>query len=66
MGKAKRKARPAMPIWWWWGQDGCWACKARNNCSQCKIARVDAKLMRKQQLRKERRSVRELGRCLDI
>lgn len=27
MGKAKRKPRPSMPDWFWWGQDGCWFCK---------------------------------------
>lgn len=36
MGKAKRKPRPSMPHWYWNGQDGCWFCKNRNNCSQCK------------------------------
>ncbi|MBM6722543.1 hypothetical protein [Pseudoflavonifractor phocaeensis] len=34
----------------------------RNNCTQCKIARRDAKELRKRQLRKERQAVRELGR----
>nr|DAD62463.1 MAG TPA: ENDO-1,4-BETA MANNANASE, PUTATIVE, MAN26C [Caudoviricetes sp.] len=23
MGKAKRKPKPSMPDWYWWGQDGC-------------------------------------------
>ena len=36
MGKAKRKPRPAMPRWYWLGQDGCWFCKNRNNCNKCK------------------------------
>jgi len=36
MGKAKRKARPAMPYWYWLGQDGCWFCKQKNNCNNCK------------------------------
>lgn len=36
MGKAKRKPRPAMPHWYWLGQDGCWFCKNRNNCNSCK------------------------------
>lgn len=39
MGKAKRKPRPSMPDWFWWGQDGCWFCKQRNNCNQCKANR---------------------------
>lgn len=62
MGKPMRKPRPTMPLWWWWNMDGCWACKNRNNCNQCKVARRDAKELRRHQLRKERRTVRELGR----
>lgn len=40
MGKAKRKARPAMPYWYWLGQDGCWFCKQKNNCNSCKPNRA--------------------------
>ncbi len=36
MGKTKRKPRPSMPKWFWWMQDGCWYCKTRHNCNQCK------------------------------
>ena len=61
MGKPMRKPRPAMPRWWW-DMDGCWACKNRNNCSLCKMARNDAREIRKHQLLKERQAVRELGR----
>lgn len=43
MGKTKRKPRPAMPDWYWWGQDGCWFCKNRNNCNQCKPNRKHMK-----------------------
>lgn len=32
-----------MPDWFWWGQDGCWFCKQRNNCNQCKANREYAK-----------------------
>jgi hypothetical protein len=39
VGKAKRKPRPSMPDWFWWGQDRCWFCKQRNNCNQCKANR---------------------------
>ncbi len=41
MGKAIRKPKPSMPGWWWMGQDGCWFCKHKNNCNQCKAARAD-------------------------
>ena len=43
MGKAKRKPRPSMPDWYWWGQDGCWFCKNKNNCNQCKANRSASK-----------------------
>ena len=43
MGKAQRKPRPSMPLWWWRNQDGCWFCKQKNNCNQCKAAHTDAK-----------------------
>lgn len=43
MGKSQRKPRPSMPYWYWLGQDGCWFCKHRNNCSQCKANRAYAK-----------------------
>lgn len=45
MGKAFRKPRPSMPRWYWLGQDGCWFCKNRNNCGQCKANRDFAKKM---------------------
>ncbi|MBR5014300.1 MAG: hypothetical protein IKY16_06810 [Bacteroidales bacterium] len=41
--KKRRKPRPAMPEWFWWGQDGCWFCKNRNNCNSCKANRAFAK-----------------------
>lgn len=61
MGRAKRKPRPSMPRWWWLGQDGCWFCKHRNNCNQCKAARSDAKEMRKDRLREEKREAMKDG-----
>lgn len=39
MGKAKRKPRPAIPDWLWYGRDGCWFCKTQNNYNQCKANR---------------------------
>ena len=35
----RRKPRPSAPIWFWWGQDGCWDCPNRNNCNQCKLTK---------------------------
>lgn len=43
MGKAKRKPRPSMPRWYWNNQDGCWFCKNKNNCNQCKANREHMK-----------------------
>lgn len=28
-----------MPKWYWMDQDGCWYCKNKNNCNQCKFNR---------------------------
>lgn len=53
MGKAKRKPRPSMPHWFWLDQDGCWFCKQRNNCNQCKANRAFAKEYLKKREKKE-------------
>lgn len=45
MGKAKHKARPSMPLYYWLEQDGCWYCKDRNNCNQCKAIRKSVKII---------------------
>lgn len=45
MGKAKRKPKPSMPKWYWMDQDGCWYCKNKNNCNQCKFNRKYVKNM---------------------
>ena len=44
MVKAKRKPRPAQPRWFWLSTDGCWWCKNRNNCNQCKCLRENHKI----------------------
>lgn len=44
MGKAKRKPRPAQPHWFWLNADGCWWCKNRNNCNQCKCLKQNHKI----------------------
>lgn len=37
MGQRKHKP-PDMPHWFWYAVlDGCWCCKNRNNCHQCKV-----------------------------
>lgn len=36
IGKAKRKARPSMPKWYWYVLDGYWFCKTPKDCSRCK------------------------------
>ena len=40
MGKAKHKPRPQPPKWYWLESDGCWNCKNRNNCNQCKRLKI--------------------------
>ena len=49
MGKnAKRKPRPAIPNWAWLDRDGCWFCKDRNHCNNCKVnKRLNATIKKK-------------------
>lgn len=37
--RKKRRKPPQMPKWFWWCMDGCWCCKDRNNCNNCKEVR---------------------------
>lgn len=37
MGKPKRKPRPQPPGYFWLDVDGCWFCKNKNNCNNCKV-----------------------------
>lgn len=37
MSKAKRKARPSPPSWYFYDNDDCWWCKNRKNCNSCKL-----------------------------
>ena len=37
MGKnAERKPRPAIPKYAWFDRDGCWFCKNKKGCNNCK------------------------------
>lgn len=39
MGKAKRKVKPQPPWYFWYDVDGCWFCKKKNACGNCKVAK---------------------------
>lgn len=39
MGKAKRKVKPQPPWHFWYDVDGCWFCKKKNACGNCKVAK---------------------------
>lgn len=39
MSKIKYRKPPTMPKWFWWGQDDCWFCKNKNNCSNCSVVK---------------------------
>lgn len=56
----KRKQRPSMPYYWWFDVDGCWFCKNKNACSNCKVAR--RYLKSKYNKRKRRRKLNETVR----
>lgn len=45
MSKQKRRKPPAMPRWYWLGQDGCWFCRNKNACSNCSVIKKDRKAM---------------------
>lgn len=57
--KVLEKHWPDVPRWR--DQDGCWRCKSRRNCNQCKAARRDAGEMGR---RKQRKQTREMERRL--
>ena len=39
MGKAKRKVKPQPPWYFWYDVDGCWFCKKKNACGNCKVSK---------------------------
>lgn len=55
MGKVKRKPRPQPAKWYWWANDGCYGCKNRNNCNQCKALKEQMAYEREKRERKHGR-----------
>ena len=47
----RRKPKPQPPNWYWNSTDGCWGCKNRNNCGNCKWL----KKQRDSEIRKRKR-----------
>jgi hypothetical protein len=39
MGRARRKIKPSPPHHFWYDVDGCWFCKKKNACGNCKVAK---------------------------
>lgn len=58
MGKAKRKPRPSPARYYWWISDGCWDCKDRNNCNQCKRMKEQVAEEKQKRKRKEKERLR--------
>jgi hypothetical protein len=59
MGKAKRKVRPQPPRHFWYDVDGCWFCKKKNACGNCKVAKqyiAEKQKVKRKMLRDEKRS----------
>lgn len=55
MGKLKkRKQKPQPPKWLWEHIDGCWFCKNRSNCSNCKVMKSYVAEQKKKIERKEK------------
>lgn len=57
MGKIKyRKIKPSVPRYWWYAiVDGCWCCKNRNNCGNCKQAKIFNAEKNKKRRKKEKK-----------
>ena len=58
MGKnADRKPRPAIPRYAWLDRDGCWFCKNRKGCNNCK---ANKEVVFKQKQKKKRQDKKEI------
>lgn len=57
MSRKIRKPRPQPPKWAWYDLDGCWFCKNKNNCSNCKIMKSYVVKQRKKLERKEKKKM---------
>lgn len=58
MGKAKRKVRPQPPWHFWYDVDGCWFCKNKNACGNCKVA--------KQYIAEKQKNIKVKGRRYEL
>ena len=58
MGKAKRKVRPQPPWHFWYDVDGCWFCKKKNACGNCKVA--------KRYIAEKQKPIKVKGRCYEL
>ena len=59
MGKAKRKMRPQPPHYFYLDVDGCWFCKKKNACGNCKVAKqyiAEKQKTKRKIMRNEKRS----------
>lgn len=54
VGKLKHRKPPAMPYWWWLGQDGCWFCKNKSACSNCGVIKKERKSWFSKKIKGER------------
>lgn len=59
MKKKHRKCKPQPPEYFWYGiTDGCWFCKNKSGCGNCKIAKsVVAEQKRKIKKKEERKEI---------
>lgn len=56
MGKALRKHRPEMPLWWYFETDNCWQCQNRTHCNSCGILKKAVKERGKLNKKKENKN----------
>ena len=55
-----RKPRPSVPLWVFFDLDGCWLCKNRNNCNNCKIMKEYNAEFRARRKRKDKNLFKKL------
>lgn len=61
MSKMKnRKPTPQPPRWFWLENDGCWFCKNRNGCRNCKILKKQKAAEKNKLNKKEKRKIKSL------
>lgn len=60
MSKKIRKAHPQPANYYWYDVDGCYACKNKNNCGNCRMLKKEAHFVKEKIKRKEKNELRNI------